>query len=133
MIAAKPAGLSRREREIMDVLYQLGGASVEDVRGRLTDPAGYDSVRNLLRILERKGHASRRTEGIRHIFFPLQERKVAAKSALQNLVQTFFGGSYEQAAAALISVSDIGRDREKLDALLEEIRARAGAGTERSE
>lgn len=117
--------LSRREREIMDALYELGEATVEQVRSRLPSPAGYDSVRNLLRILERKGHASRRLDEIPHVFFPVRERATAAGSAIQNLVRTFFGGSYEQAAATLISLSDIDKDRDRLEALLAEIRTRA--------
>lgn len=115
------AALSRREREIMDVLHALGEADVEDVRSRLEGEAGYDSVRTILRILESKGHVKRRRDGRRHVFKPAQARAVALKHAWSNLVQTFFHGSYDEAAATLLKASDPDLDEKKLAALLKEI------------
>ncbi|HEY0112833.1 MAG TPA: BlaI/MecI/CopY family transcriptional regulator [Allosphingosinicella sp.] len=115
------AALSRRERELMQALYTLGEGSVEQVRQQLADPPAYDSVRTLLRILESKGHVRRRQEGRRYLYTPTQERAVALKNAWKNLVQTFFHGSHEQAAATLLDASDRDLDEQKLARLLDEV------------
>ena len=113
--------LSRREREIMDALHAIGEGDVEQVRGRLADPPGYDSVRTILRILETKGHVRRRAEGRRHLYRPVQDRAAALGGAWRSLVQTFFHGSYEEAAATLLNTSDPDLDERKLSQLLDEI------------
>lgn len=115
------AALSRREREIMDALHALGEGDVEDVRTQLADAPGYDSVRTILRILEEKGHVKRKPAGRKHLYRPSQPRAAALKNAWGNLVQTFFGGSYEDAAATLLSASDPDLNEKKLAALLAEI------------
>jgi len=114
--------LSRREREIMDALHRIGEGDVEAVRGQIPDPPGYDSVRTTLRILEGKGHVRRRADGRRHVFKPAQSRTSALKSAWQNLVQTFFQGSYEEAAATLLTSSDLKLNDKQIEELLNEIR-----------
>jgi predicted transcriptional regulator len=111
--------LSRREREIMDALFALGEADVEEVRSRLGEDVGYDSVRTILRILEGKGHVSRRRDGRRHVYTPVQARAAALRSAWSNLVQTFFQGSHEAAAATLLKASDTELTETELAALLE--------------
>jgi BlaI family penicillinase repressor len=113
---------SKRERQIMDVLYAIGASDVEEVRGRIKDPPGYDSIRTTLRILESKGHVRRNLSGRKHVYKPVQEPASALKSAWRDLVQTFFHGSYEQAAATLLTASDRGLSEKKLAALLEEVK-----------
>ncbi len=95
--------LSRREREIMDVLFALaGGASAEEVRERLTDPPSYSAVRAMLAKLEAKGYARHREEGPRYIYTPTKSKAAAQRSALEKLVDIFFGGSPRQTVTALL-------------------------------
>jgi predicted transcriptional regulator len=117
---------SRREREIMDALYAAVEADVEQIRGRLNDPPGYDSVRTILRILESKGHVRRRREGRRHVYRPVQNRATAIRKAWSNLVNTFFAGSQEQAAATLMRPSEAGDldDQKVAELVLEARKAR---------
>ncbi len=96
------ASLSRRERQIMDVVYRLGKASVSDVLERIPDPPSYSAVRALMRILEEKGHLRHEQDGPRYVYLPRHALHNARRSALRHVVQTFFEGSAEQAMAALI-------------------------------
>lgn len=100
--------LSRREREILEVLYAADGLTAAEVRERMPDPPGYSAVRTQLRILEEKGHARHEERGPRYVFWPTVPRTTARRSALKSLVDTFFGGSAEEAVAALLDES---RDR----------------------
>jgi BlaI family penicillinase repressor len=95
-------GLSRRERQIIDVLYSKGEATAAEVQEALSDPPSYSAVRALLRILEEKGHANHRQDGPRYVFMPTKPREQASRSALQKVVQTFFEGSLTDAVAALV-------------------------------
>ncbi|MBI1328577.1 MAG: BlaI/MecI/CopY family transcriptional regulator [Alphaproteobacteria bacterium] len=113
------ADFSRREREIMDALFAAGEADAEQIRASLKNPPGYDSVRTTLRILESKGHVRHRVDGRRHVYKPAQNRAAALKGAWRNLVNTYFAGSQEAAAAALFDPADL--DEKKLDLLLTEI------------
>jgi predicted transcriptional regulator len=97
--------LSRRERQIMDVLYQKGRATAAEVMELLPDPPSYSSVRALLRILEEKGHARHEMDGTKYVFIPSVHRDKAKRSAIRHLVQTFFDGSPERAVAALLDLS----------------------------
>ena len=97
--------LSRRERQIMDVLYRDGRATAADVQAGLPDPPSYSAVRAMLRILEEKGHIRHEQDGPRYIFIPTLGREKARRSALRHLVNTFFDGSAEQAVAALLEAS----------------------------
>lgn len=99
------AALSRREREIMDILYGARGLTVAEVRERMAEPPSYSAVRALLRILEEKGHVRHDQQGPRYVFSPVVSQAKARRSAMKSLVQTFFGGSAEQAVAALIDES----------------------------
>ena len=94
--------LSRRERQIMDILFTLGRASGPDIQERLPDQPSYSAVRTILRVLERKGHIRHVEEGLRYVYLPEVERETAKKSAIQRLVSTFFDGSAKAAAAALL-------------------------------
>ena len=107
---AREMSLSRRERQIMDVLYARGRASAAEVLEAMPDPPSYSAVRALLRVLEEKGHVVHEQDGARYIYAPSVPREEVRESALRRLVQTFFGGSTEQAVAALIDIS-----REELD------------------
>ncbi|HXV15717.1 MAG TPA: BlaI/MecI/CopY family transcriptional regulator, partial [Gemmatimonadaceae bacterium] len=85
--------LSRRERQIMDVLYRLGSATAAEVQENIADAPSYSAIRALLRILVEKGHARHSYDGPRYVYSPVISRPVAQKSALRQLVKTFFNGS----------------------------------------
>jgi BlaI family penicillinase repressor len=98
--------LSRRERQIMDVIYTLQEATVNQVLERLPSPPSYSAVRALLRVLEQKGHLVHRQDGPRYIYSPTLPRERARRSALKDLLQTFFDDSTEDAVAALLDISE---------------------------
>src|SRR5260370_18006683 len=93
---------SRRERQIMDVLYRLERATVAEVRNKLGDKPSYSTVRAQLRVLEEKGHARHEEHGLRYVYVPTVPRDIARRSALRHLVDTFFDGSAETVVAALL-------------------------------
>jgi len=97
--------LSRREREIMDVIYRSGRATAAEVLDQLAEPPSYSAVRALLRVLEDKGHLRHEEDGPRYVFLPTVPRERALQSALRQLLHTFFDGSAEQAVAALLDLS----------------------------
>lgn len=115
MKAHTTSHLSRRERQIMDVIYARGEASVAQVRVALPDAPGYSAVRALLRILEEKGHLQHRCENGKYIYMPQQARNEAGKSALRCLVETFFDSSTSKTVAALLAASDAALSDEQLD------------------
>jgi predicted transcriptional regulator len=94
--------LTRRERQIMDILYRLGRATAGDVMGELPGDPAYSTVRTQLRVLEEKGHVRHEEEGLRYVYVPALPRHAARKSALRHLVETFFDGSAEKTVAALL-------------------------------
>jgi BlaI family penicillinase repressor len=98
----EPIALSRRERQIMDILYQLERASVSQVLAKLADKPSYSTVRAQLRVLEEKGHVRHEEHGLRYVYAPAVPRDVARRSALRHLVETFFDGSTENVVAALL-------------------------------
>jgi len=100
------SALSRRERQIMDVVYRLGRATASEIHDRLPDPPHAAAVRTLLRILEKKGELRHEKDGQRHVYFPTTPRTVAQQSAVRHLLGTFFGGSRAAAVAALLDESD---------------------------
>lgn len=105
MNASPPLDLSRRERQIMAVIYRLGQATAAEVLDQLEDPPSYSAVRAHLRILEEKGHIRHEQDGPRYVFLPTLPREQARDSALKHLVQTFFEGSTSQAMAALLDAN----------------------------
>jgi BlaI family transcriptional regulator, penicillinase repressor len=115
--------LSRRERQILDVIYELGRATAADVQERMPDAPTYTTVRGLLRVLETKGHVRHEEDGGRYVYFPTLTKHRAARSALRHVVQTFFDGSPSRAMAALLGGQRT-VDEEEL-ARLEELIARA--------
>jgi predicted transcriptional regulator len=98
--------LSRRERQIMDIVYSLGEATASQVLERLPAPPSYSAVRAMLRILEEKGHLRHQQEGPRYVFHPTMAADEAQRTALRHMVQVFFAGSTEKAVAALLDLSD---------------------------
>jgi predicted transcriptional regulator len=107
--------LSRRERQIMDVVYRLGEATVAEIAAELPDPPSRDAVRRMAHILEEKGFVQHRQEPGGNVYSPTQTREAASRSALDHLVETFFGGSADRLVAALI---DLKRDQLSDDDLL---------------
>ena len=94
--------LSRRERQILDILYKHGRATAADVQAALPEPPSYSAVRALLRILEEKGHVRHEQDGPRYMYLPTVAHDNAQRSALRHILQTFFNGSAEQAISALL-------------------------------
>jgi len=109
--------LSRRERQIMDVLHARGQATAAEVLAALPNPPGYSAVRALLRILEDKGHIKHHRDGARYVYLPRASREAASKSALRRVVSTFFQGSVTEAMAALLESSDAKISDSELDKL----------------
>jgi predicted transcriptional regulator len=127
--SASLANLSRRERQIMDVVYRLGRASVGDVLERIPDPPSYSAVRALMRILEEKHHLRHEQDGPRYVYLPTVPRDTAQRSALTHLVRTFFHGSTEAAMAALLEMEESGLSDAELDritGLIEQARRQEG-------
>lgn len=94
--------LSRRERQIMDVLFSRGRATGQEIQQGLPDHPNYSSVRTILRVLERKGYIRHVEEGLRYVYEPTVPREAASRSALQRIIRTFFDGSAKEAVAALL-------------------------------
>src|SRR5215471_10459286 len=119
--------LSRRERQIMDILYRLESPTAAEVMENLPDPPGYSAVRALLRILEQKGHVRHEEKSGKYVFMPTVQREKAKRSALRHLVQTFFDGSTEDAVAALLDSPSSKLSETELDRLQQLIdKARKG-------
>ena len=117
--------LSRRERQIMDIIYQLKEATVAHVLERLPNPPSYSAARALLRVLENKGHLYHKQDGPRYVFSPILSRESARQTALQHLRKTFFNGSTEEIVAALLNISEddlSDEDYHRLQALIEKAR-----------
>ena len=109
--------LSRRERQILDILYKDGRATAAEVQGALPDPPSYSAVRALLRILEEKGHVRHQQHGPRYVYVPTVARGSAQRSALRHILQTFFDGSAEQAISALLDDDSTKLSAAELDRL----------------
>jgi predicted transcriptional regulator len=109
--------LSRRERQIMDILYAAGRATAAEVRTAMPEPPSYSAVRAMLRILEEKGHVRHEQDGPRYVYVPTVGRDKAKRSALRHMLQTFFDGSAEQAISALLDDSSSKLSEAELDRL----------------
>ena len=119
--------LTRRERQIMDILFSEGEASVNTIRDRLPDPPVHTAVRTMLRILDGKGLIKRRKQGLEYIYSPRPQRSRAGRSAMQRVVQTFLDGSLEQAVGAYLSdrKAQLSEDeRKRLHQMIDEARQR---------
>jgi predicted transcriptional regulator len=115
------AHLSRRERQIMDVIYSKGRASAAEVLEAIPKPPSYSAVRAMLRLLEEKGYLRHEQDGPRYVFLPTLSRERARQSAMKQLLQTFFDDSAEQAVAALLDMSRARLSDAELDRLSEMI------------
>ncbi len=126
---SKAINLSRRERQIMDILYELGEATAQDVMQRLPDPPSYSAVRAMLRKLEDKGHIQHKEVGAKYVFYPVVNHEQASRNAISRLVKTFYDGSAAQAVNALLGMSfeDISKEE------LEQIESMIAAAKEREE
>lgn len=122
-VTQRLAKLSRRERECLDVLFQRGEATVSEVMERLADPPSYSAVRATLNVLVEKGHAQHRQDGPRYVYLPTISAERARSAAVKHLVTTFFGGSAEDAAVALLEMSDAKVSRDTLERLTRKIQA----------
>jgi len=109
------SALTRRERQIMDILYRRGRATAGDVMDDLSGTPNYSTVRTQLRVLEDKGHVTHEEEGLRYVYAPAVPRSSARKSALRHVVETFFDGSAEHAVAALLGGEGSKLSEQQLD------------------
>ena len=109
--------LSRRERQIIDILYSRGRATAAEVQAALPDPPSYSAVRAMLRILEEKGHVRHHQDGPRYVYLPTLARDSAKRSAMRHMLRTFFEGSAEQAISALLDDSSAKLSDAELDRL----------------
>jgi BlaI family penicillinase repressor len=116
-----PPKLSRRERQIMDILYHRGKASAADVLAAMHDAPSYSAVRAMLRVLEEKGHVKHQAEGLKYVYVPTVGREKAKRSAVKHLLDTFFSDSPEQIVAALLDVSSTRLTPEELDRMAQMI------------
>jgi BlaI family transcriptional regulator, penicillinase repressor len=112
-----PDGLSRRERQIMDILFRLGKATAAEIHADMADRPSYSAVRAHLRTLEQKGHVCHQAENLRYVYLPTLNPERARRSALQHLVETFFEGSPARAAAALLDGRSTRLSKKELDRL----------------
>ena len=126
---ASPPALTRRESQIMEILYRRRRATVEEIRAELPNAPGPSSVRKLLEIMMERGHVEREYDGPRFVYFPASDTEAASRSALRQLVHTFFDGSPRATLAALLDISDVSLSRaeyDRLAKLLEKSRLEGG-------
>ena len=120
--------LSRRERQVMDILHRRGEATVAEIMDDLPDPPTYSAVRSVLRILGEKKMILFKEEGPRYIYYPARATEATREDALAHVVTTYFAGSPEQAVTALLRMSDVDMKDEEIDRLRERIRRARQAG-----
>ena len=111
------SNLSRRERQIMDIIYQRAQATAMEIMENLPDPPGYSAVRAMLRLLEEKGYLKHQQDGLRYVYLPTVSREKARQSALKQMLQTFFDDSTEDAVATLLDISKSKLSKADLDRL----------------
>ena len=122
-MAKQTHDLSRRERQIMDIIYAKGQVTAAEVESALADPPSYSTVRTLLGILERKGFLKHREEGPRYVFLPTESHQKASRHAIRRVLNTFFEGSLANAVAALVDTSDAKLSPEELKRIEALVRA----------
>ncbi len=128
MSRSDPPALSRRERQIMDVVYRRSQVTVADLRGDLEDAPSYSTVRALLNVLEQKGHVRHRRAGNKYVYEPTVPLNNARRSAMRHLLSTFFGGSPSEAIAALLDDPSIEHTDEELKRMARMIREARAEG-----
>lgn len=117
-----PGSLSRRERQVMDALFHLDTASVSEIQEEMPEEVTYSAVRAVLRVLEEKDHVEHRRDGPRYLYSPTLPRDAARRDAIRHLIRTFFDGSTEAAAVALLQMADMEVDENLEEELLARIR-----------
>jgi predicted transcriptional regulator len=122
--------LSRRERQIIDILYSQGRSTAAEVQTALPDPPSYSAVRAMLRILEEKGHVRHEQDGPRYVYLPTVARDNAKRSALRHMLRTFFDGSTEQAISALLDDASTNLSEAELERLARMINQARRTGAE---
>jgi BlaI family transcriptional regulator, penicillinase repressor len=124
MPSRKPGipALSRRERQVMDILFRRGEATAAEVMDDLPDPPTYSSVRSILSILVEKGHVTHREEGLRYVYLPAANTTQMREEALRHVIRTFFNGSTDQVIAAALRISDTKLSERDIERLQERIR-----------
>ena len=120
--------LSRRERQVMDILHQRNGATVAEIMGDLPDPPTYSAVRSVLRILGEKGLIRHKEDGPRYVYYPAESTERARDDVLAHVVKTYFADSPEQAVTALLRMSDVDLDDAEVDRLRKTIRRARQSG-----
>ncbi len=131
----KSIHLSRRERQIMDIVYELSEATAKEIMTRLPDPPSYSAVRAMLSKLETKGHLKHRESELKYVYSPTVDQKVASKSAVSRLLKTFFDGSVSQAMNALIDLSSdkiSEQELDELESLIEQAKRKKGSKSHNS-
>lgn len=121
-------GLSRRERQVMDILHRRGEATVADIMAELPDPPTYSAVRSVLRILGEKNLIHHKEDGPRYVYFPAQDTAEAREDVLAHVVKTYFAGSPEQAVTALLRMSDVDMKDDEIERLRATIRRARQSG-----
>ena len=115
--------LGARERQIMDIVFGMGEASVAQVREQMHDAPSYSAVRTMIRLLESKGLLEHRQQGTKYIYSPTQSKQSASKRAIKHLIRTFFGDSPSDAVAALIESEQLsGSDLDRIESLIQQAR-----------
>ena len=123
-----PHDLSRRERQVMDILHRRAEATVAEIMAELPDPPTYSAVRSVLRILGEKGLIKHREDGTRYVYFPKQTTETVREKALAHLVSTYFAGATEHAVTALLRMSDVDMNDVEVARLRETIRRARQSG-----
>ena len=130
MSTAPHADLGPRERQIMEIVYRRGQATAEEVRAELPDPVSNAAVRGMLRLLEQKGQLRHEQQGVRYVYLPARDPEQVRRSAIHNVVDTFFNDSASAAVAAMLGVYEdrlTDDDLARLSALIDDARRRGGA------
>ncbi len=122
------AALSRRERQVMDILHRRAEATVAEIMAELPDPPTYSAVRSVLRILGEKGLIRYKEDGPRYVYYPAQDTETARDDVLAHVVRTYFAGSPEQAVTALLRMSDVDMKDEEIERLRDSIRRARQSG-----
>lgn len=125
----KPSALTRRERQVMDILHRRGEATVAEIMADLPDPPTYDAVRSVLRILGGKNLIGHREDGPRYVYHPAQDTEATRDDVLDHVVRTYFAGSPEQAVTALLRMNDVDLGDEEIARLRDLIRRAKAGGT----
>ena len=128
MTRGRIQAFSRRERQIMDVIYRLENATAAEVMKDLPDPPGYSTVRTLLGVLERKGHLRHERKGHHYVYFPTTPREAASNSMLEHVMDTFFDGSASRVLSAVLDISDAGLNEDEYKKILSIIHKAKEAG-----